>query len=289
MDLNVVEDSLRVYRSEDVEDFLKRSDWSQPPSPEWVVNRSDKEGPIIHKWCWLSDSSGVAFLERTVNGNQRLVLASLRDKTVEPLTPETETVKAFDIRDRQHYVYTANDPVKRWTGHVDPQASSVVGTGHTLYELLLPDDPATIRFSPNDSYLWAVAGGGRFEIKHGGAPLVPGVLALSPDGASLVTTLRVHDVPAPWERLYPPPTSSDPYRFRAGGSMDQYVRIDLQTGSIQALTNAPTSRASGLWAPVLSNPKWSNNGQKILLPGTFLSSERSECIATVRCGCGSSV
>src|SRR5947209_16498448 len=75
LDLNSVEDSLRFYRSQDVENFLKHPDEAQPPSPSpvWVLNRSHKEGPIINNWRWLADSSGVAFLEPTVDGNQRLV------------------------------------------------------------------------------------------------------------------------------------------------------------------------------------------------------------------------
>ena len=285
LDLNLVEDSMRFYRSDDIKDFIEHSDKLQPPPPEWIVNRSDKEGPVIRKWRWLEDSSGVAFLERAANGNQRIVLASLRKKAIEVLTPETETVKAFDIRDRQHYVYTAADPAERRTGRMERQASAVVGTGHALYELLLPDDPVTIHSSPHSSYLWVVAGAKRLEVKNSGVPLVPGVLALSPDGGSLVTTLPIHEVPSSWQALFPPPTPSDPYRFRAGGSMDQYVRIDLKTGSIQALTDAPTSGASGLWAPVLSSPKWSSDGQEILLPGTFLSSNDHSpsrpCIAVV--------
>ena len=64
-------------------------------------------------WRWFADSSGVAFLERTPNGNQRLFLADLRKKTVEPLTSTMETVTAFDIRDRQHYVYVVADPTER--------------------------------------------------------------------------------------------------------------------------------------------------------------------------------
>src|SRR5437870_11388197 len=43
LDLNRVEDSLRFYRSEDVENFLKHSDESQPPSCVWVVTRSHKD------------------------------------------------------------------------------------------------------------------------------------------------------------------------------------------------------------------------------------------------------
>src|SRR6266436_10286194 len=40
LDLNRVEDSLRFYRTPDVEKFLAHSDVSQPPSPVWVVSRS---------------------------------------------------------------------------------------------------------------------------------------------------------------------------------------------------------------------------------------------------------
>src|SRR6267143_752293 len=86
LDLNRPEDSLRFYRSQDVKNFLEHSDGLQPLSPMWEVNRStEKEGRIIKEWRWLADSSGVAFLERTSGGNQRLVLADLRKETIEPL------------------------------------------------------------------------------------------------------------------------------------------------------------------------------------------------------------
>src|SRR5690348_654762 len=47
LDLNRVEDYLRFYRSQQVEDFLKRSDESLAPSPMRVVRSTGKEGPII--------------------------------------------------------------------------------------------------------------------------------------------------------------------------------------------------------------------------------------------------
>ncbi len=47
LDLDRSEDSLRFYRSQEVENFLAHSSESQPPSPVWVVNRSDKKGSII--------------------------------------------------------------------------------------------------------------------------------------------------------------------------------------------------------------------------------------------------
>jgi len=281
LDVNRVEDSLRFYRSQDVEDFLEDSDRSEPPSPVWIVNRSDKEGPVINNWRWLADSSGVAFLEHTAGGDQRLVLADLRAKTIAPLTSSSEKIMAFDIRDREHYVYTAADPAEREKAQAERQATAIVGTGRSLYQLLLPDDPTDLR----RGNLWAVVGGEPFEVKQGGAPLVPEGLALSPDGRSLVTTLLVHDVPSSWETLYPPFATSSRHRIHAGhdGYVHQFVRINLQTGSVEALTEAPISTDAGWFTS--GSPSWSNDGQEILLPGTFLKSKENApsrpCIAVV--------
>jgi len=289
LDLNRPEDSLRFYRREDIETFLRNSNGSQAPPPVWVVTLStDKEGPIINNWRWLADSSGAAFLERMAGGNQRLVLADVRKQKMEALTPVTEVVKAFDVRDRQNYAYTvagAASPKKRLA---ERQTPAIVGTGHYLDELLFPESGSP---SSAGDRLWAVVGGKRFEVNHEGAPIVParavvpgGTLVLSPDGRSLVTILPVRDVPQSWETLYPPPFPPSPDRIRAnGGSAHQYVLIDLGTGSVKTLTDAPISSDSGWWA--YGSPSWSSDGQVILLPDTFLSSKDNAasrpCVAVV--------
>src|SRR5260370_38577907 len=63
LDLNCVEDSLRFYRRQDVETFLKHPDTLPSVKPVWIVNRSDREGTVINDLCWLPDSTGVASLE----------------------------------------------------------------------------------------------------------------------------------------------------------------------------------------------------------------------------------
>jgi hypothetical protein len=196
-------------------------------------------------------------------------------------------VSTFDVRDRDHYVYTAYGLVERDTlqgrTRVKAQATAIAGTKRSLNQLLLPDEG---RFVPSPpSYLWAVVSGKRFEVKQDGAPVVPGELALSPDGSSLVTTLPVREVPSSWETLYPPPFESSPYRIRTGNaeSAHEYVRIDLQTGSVQSLTGAPTGRDAG-WSGD-GRPSWSSDGLAVLLPNTFLSSKdlapSSPCVAVV--------
>jgi hypothetical protein len=155
--------------------------------------------------------------------------------------------------------------------------------------LLFPDDGRY--FSPPPSYLWAVINGKRFEVKQDGAPVVPGEdLALSPDGSSLVTTLPVREVPSSWETLYPPPFESSPFRIGSGHDKraHEYVKIDLQTGSVQSLTEAPIAWDAG-WNGH-GSPSWSSDSRAILLPDTFLSSRdhtpSRPCVAVVELSSG---
>jgi dipeptidyl aminopeptidase/acylaminoacyl peptidase len=284
LDRNRVEDSLRLYRSNDVVEFLAHSDRSQSPSPVWIVSRSDKEGPVINAWRWLPDSGGLVFLDQGEGGfvGRRLVLADLRSKSVAQLTSAKESVEDFDIRDRQHYVYTVADRAPLQKLRDELRAPAIVGTGRSLWALLFPNEPT---FFPRGNSLWAAIEGKHFEVRRDGETLVlDKPLALSPDGGSLVTALPVSEVPPSWETLYPPPYASDSYRIRPGQRVaHQYVRIDLKAGLVQALTSAPISGDAG-WS-VSGSPSWSSDGKAILLPGTFLQSKNGvpsrPCVAVV--------
>jgi dipeptidyl aminopeptidase/acylaminoacyl peptidase len=296
--VNSVEDVVRFYRTQEVRYYLDHSDEPRP-SPVWTVARTGKEGGVVGRWRWLGDSSGIAFLESTENGNHRIVLAYLQKKTVVPLTSETEAVRAFDIRDGQHYVYTVADPAEQEKRKAERDAASVVGTGRSLFELILPDDPVTALIAPSTISLWAVVGGKHFKVKKDGAPLANfGSFALSPDGKSLVTTLPVLDVPSAWEALYPPPPSTvSKNRIHAGhydtksSHVHEYVRVDLQTGSIQPLTDAPIAGDAGWLAA--GDPSWSADAGEILLPQTFLKSRENRpsrpCVAIMDVSSGTSV
>ena len=296
LDRNCVEDRLRFYRTREVEEFVEHSQLSPPPSPVWVLTRSGKEGPIINDWRWLPDSSGVAFLEGgSIFGDKSLVLADLRRKRIERLTSVAEKVTDFDIRDRKHFVYTvtASSLLQKPSGKGQ---ASIVGTGRSISQLLFPDGPETADMVQPPSYLWAVLGINRFEVKINGAPFaVPeGHFALSPHGDSLVVRQTVSYVPGSWETLYPPPFTSSPFHFRAGrqqlepggqGLVSEYVRIQLRENSVEVLTDAPESYRAGWWSGGLASPSWSGDGQAILLPGTFLYRKDQQpshpCVAVV--------
>ena len=293
LDLNCIEGILRFYRTRNVEAFLQDAGQSEPPSPSWEVNRcSAKEGVVIKGWRWLADSSGVAFLEHTDNDNQRIVLADLKKKAVELLTPATEVVGAFDISDRGNYVYTIVGPTDGEQVQAERQAPATVGTGRQLSELILPDNPRSHHSSRN--HVWANVGGKRFEVKDDHTPIrFIEDLALSPDGHFLAGRMPIIDVPPSWEMLYPPPSYGNYGRRIRGGHHDpesddksaqEYVLIDLQTHSVQPLTDAPTSDDAG-WFVTGDRISWSKDSTAISLPGTFLKSKDNTpsrpCIAVI--------
>ena len=289
LDLNCPEESLNFYRANDIKGFLERPEISQPRSPVWVLTRCTyKERRNIAEWSWLPDSSGVVFLERTSNGNQRMVVADVQKRAIKPLTFEAETVKGFQMRDRNHFVYTVADRsgCEKWKGEMEKPA--VVGTGHTSVELLFPGDQKC-EFLGREKH-WAVVGTKKFQVKEIGT--------LSPDGRSMVANVPTIDVPQSWEALYPPPPFNpfaaydfrihaghhDPEHEKSGMGVYQYVQIDLATGSAKSLTGAPNSEAAGwFWAGGL--PSWSNDGRAVLLPHTFVKSSDNKpsrpCVAVV--------
>jgi len=288
IDSNLVVDSLRFYRTQDVQNSLKHANASQPPSPLWVLSLSGKEGPIITDWKWLADSSGIGFLEAEgYYKNKRLTFVDLRKRKIESLTSNTQAVEAFDVVDRRHYVYTVADPPQTQNINGEPQTPAFVAAGRSIFELLFPGDPAYRTWPDRGKSFWAVIDGKPFEVKHDHASVMPqGTLVLSPDGSSLVTTLPVAEVAPSWETLYPPPYQSflQPIRAGRGKSVHQYVLIDLKSGLIRTLTNAPISNDAGWWV-YGADPSWSKDGTEIILPGTFLKSKENApsrpCIAVV--------
>jgi dipeptidyl aminopeptidase/acylaminoacyl peptidase len=287
LDLNRPEGALGIYQTQEVRHFLRHQNEPSAPQPTWTLSRStDKDGPIISDWHWLPDSSGIAFLERTVHGTHRLAFADVTARTVESLTPEGDDVRAFDIRDHDNYIYAVASRDVPQRQLADRTASQIVGTGRPLDELLFPVDqyPAmAARFDRSE--LWAVSRGHRIQVKNSvnGQPIIlfnegQRKFALSPDGNRLVTVLPIPHVPSSWEARYRPPCESGAYRVRSRSQdletpegfllTGQYVLINVAAGTIHPLIDAPTSQAAGWWSN--GNPAWSADGKGLLLPGSFV-------------------
>jgi dipeptidyl aminopeptidase/acylaminoacyl peptidase len=287
LDVNRSESSIRVYVTENVHHFLSQRDTTQEPSPLWTMTRSTyKDGPIISHLHWLPDSSGLTFLAKTAGGGDQLFLANIQAKTIRPLTPENQHVTAFDVHSSIQFVYTALSPAIEKKALEEGTADAIPGTGLNLHTLIFPEESMKSNIWIHDlSELWAVRGHNRFRVvDHSSGYPIPihlegqRSLALSPDGRFVVTALTVSSVPPEWETLYPPPFPAFPYRVRAGpqdpngfkGQRDisEYVLVDLASGKITPLANAPIGNTAG-WVG-MSSADWSSDGKSIVLSDTFL-------------------
>ena len=296
--LNCVEDSIRIYRSEDVKNFLDAK--AQAAQPVWILALSGNHHPVIGNWHWLGNSSGIAFLRPNAAnaGKQELVLADLRKRRIVPLTASPAQILAFDVRDAQRYVYVVADH-SEWEKNREEEAraAAYVGTGKSLSQLLFPDDPLIRQLAPATKELWAILDGKRFQVKHNETQpdFQELSMALSPDGKWLATIAPVEEVPTSWETLYPaPPFLSyggggirPQHPIAAGhGTANQFVRIDLKSGAIESLADAPSMDSVGIFGG--SGPAWSNDGREVLLPGTFLKASENHpdlpCVAIVDLG-----
>jgi len=293
LDLGKPESTLRVFRTGDVQAFVAKSENVAEPLPIWSFAESGhKDGPIVTNIRWLADSSGIAFLAKIESGNNQLMVARLNEKTIRPLTPETQDVTAFDIRDPKHVVYTVLSPAIQERMNLETHATSIVGTGRDLYSLIFSGDIHSEMEEFDRSELWAVLDGRRFRIedklsKHPLTIYSTGqqALALSPDGRSVVTALPVATIPAGWETLYPPqypflrdrinPHKQEIEAFSGIEYINEYVLVDLPSQNIKRLTNAPIGSDIGWTNAGIVHAAWSADQRSVVLSNTFVPPQLS--------------
>ena len=300
---NRAESTLRVFRTEDVKRGLSGAPRSRKLDSAWTLSWATyKDGPIISLVRWLPDSSGIAFLSKTEAGRNQLFLAELATKSVAPITPDDQDVKGYSVRNRRHFVYTALSPAIRERVILEAGAISIVGTGRSLNSLLFPENLYASQQGTHDlSELWAVFAGRRFRVidKLSGRAIPihffgQQALSLSPNGRTVATATALTSVPIEWESLYPPAVSTSAYRVRAGRQdpeefdgdryISEYVLIDVITGRVKPLIQAPIAHATGWWG--LPRSDWSKDGNSLVLANTFLpaAEEASAIEATRPCG-----
>jgi hypothetical protein len=285
---NRCESSIRIYRTADILAFLRKSSSLKEPNPFWVVAKlSYKDGPVISHLRWLRDSSAVVFLAKTATDRNQLFLADMKTKSVRSLTPKGQDVMGFDVRSSKRFVYSIRSPLILDSAEREQGSPGVVGTGRSLQDLIFPVTRYPSFFDWYDlNEVWAMVDGKRFRVEDRSTkqPLFlhlegAQALGLAPDGRSVVTVQGVSVVPREWESLYAPPSPSAPYRIRAGrqnvmafeGMRDvtEYVVIELDSGRVLHLTDAPTGDRAGWYGLVTAD--WSPDSKFVALSNTFLS------------------
>lgn len=252
------------------------------PSPRLVATmRAKSNMPVISDVRWLRDSQRIAFLGRKSERPQ-LFIADVNDSRQQAVTSPEEYVSAFDIAG-DTIVYTTLVPLAE---HKAPEQELVDITGQTIFSLVWPDKNVD---DLSESHLVSVANvlhvrrGGKdvrisFNIDGQPLKLLFPVLSLSSDGKSLITVAPVHKIVPEWEIYQPwygwshlsltPGNKSalaDDNPWRAS----QYVLVDLQTGRVTKLVDAPAGR-SLFFIAAPTKAIWSKNSRKILVSNTFL-------------------
>jgi hypothetical protein len=288
LDVNRPEATLRIYQTSEVQQFLREKGLPAPAAIWTSTWSSYKDGPVITHFHWLRDSTGLAFLAKSAKGVDQLVLARLNTKTANILSPENQHVTAFDIQDENNYAYTIPSPAIEAQAQAINHSAVVVGTGHSLYELMFPEDLQLARIVHDLNELWVVRNGKRFRVedKTSGKAIslyTPGVqsFALSPNGAWIVTPLALENVPQAWQDMYKPFVPTTPVRIRAGKQdltvfggfnyTEAYALIDLSKGETKFLVNAPTGESAGWRETARVRVAWSSDGESVVLPSTFFS------------------
>lgn len=274
LDLNAPEDTLWLFRTRDVQDFLRRRNGGPAPAPlPLAQSSSDRNGPLIEDVKWLPDSTGVAFTTLKKDSRckyHQLALADVKTHTIRALTPEEQDVTGFDIRSNRSYVYTVKAPQLLIPGPPG-QHPAVASTGENFWAVAfpdaIPDDHALMTPFAADG-LWAVVDGVRrqvlraesYETSENGMPL-----ALSPDGHWLVTVLKTEHPPESWSKYKAPPGYE---KMRLPLDPSSYYLIDLRTGARKILVNAPWGLNQD-WHSYLQTARWSADGQSLILTDVF--------------------
>jgi hypothetical protein len=309
LDKDRVEDELRVYDRVGLSRFLSHPLEVRVPVPVLDLREATyKEGPLITQIRWFYDSGGVAFLLRDAEGINRLTTVSLKGKSAvsQELSLSGQNVTAFDVRDGGNYVYTVFSPGNALKSPWSDGSVTWDATGHSIFEILLPSEwrerlahlqgpPATGALR---SVLWAAVNGAKPHpvLRDGRDEIVmypaQGLLALSPNGKTVATEIPVPTVPRRWLREFRPPPGDSILRMHAGKQnlespsapstlASEYVLIQLGTGSITRLNDAPTGSAAG-WFNA-GNLAWSDDGTALLLPNAYPKPTDSETIEGQPC------
>jgi dipeptidyl aminopeptidase/acylaminoacyl peptidase len=277
LDLNAPEDTIWVFRIEDVQRFVRHPELGNAAALPLVQMSTDKDGPLIEHVRWLEDSSGITFTAVKKSSRckfHQLLVADVATHAVRTLTPEDQDVGEFDIRSDRSYVYEVNAPELLNAPPPDGQPAKPL-TGQTLRATVFPS--VKHHLTPFDAAgLWAVLDGNRrrvLDAKSYEAPSFGSPLSLSPDGRSVVAIVKAaHPPEKTWARYKAPP-GYEKMNFPLDTSA--YHLIDLQSGTRKLLVNAP----SGLnqdWHSYLLKASWSTEGQSLLLPDVFLPLDVSD-------------
>jgi len=293
-----IESDLSVFRLKEVSAFLEGA--APRPQPRVIASiisyphreQTTAYAPVIKDLRWSSDSKGIYFRGENRSGAYQLYLAKVDGSRLQTLTPANRSVDRFDVVNSAIVYKSSILGEKHGPLGNTINADALVATGSRIQDVIFPDQLSTI--AP-ESFTLSVL---RYANDRWSARQVPGYavrdmtylsslfpFALSPKQTRLIALTPVLTVPDAWKH-YEPAKGFE--HLRLSRSLDgritsadnlarpqQYMVIDLATGTSTPLADAPNARSLAYYLDN-SSVTWADDEKRILATNTFLKMEEKD-------------
>jgi len=295
---NTLEATIWLFDAQDVRNYALGKSKVQAKPRKLATVSATSNTPVISDVRWMEGSKQISFLAKNHNPYQRLFVVNIETGLMTAMTKEGLYTTAYQIRGRT-IAYTAlslDQPL------VDLSSMDLIDVGETKVDGV-PFSPTNVllfsrnrpaiedferRFLSKASHSLRVQKGGKgipTDFLAGKKPLrlfspcaFSPPLFLSPNGKLLVTLMRVEEVPGEWEQYRP---AIEGLRLKAGRVQvtygcqppEQYVVVNLETGSVSPLVDAPTG--SSLGYDIAADAFWLEDNRHVILTNTFLPISKS--------------
>lgn len=287
-----VQSSISIFRLKDVASFLE-SPSAPPPMPRLVAaiaaipegQQTVAYAPMIRDLRWSADGTHLYFRGQNERGGFQLYEVGANGNGLRRLTPPSYDVDRFDVV-RNTIVYTAarmNIPPPSPGAWINRDALDA--TGYRSKDILFPGQMKS--FDAETFYLFTVHPGARpeqprrvplYSIRDTSMLLYTLPFQLSPDSRYVVSVEPfVGKIPRIWEQYDPVPLfehrrlrSDNPDVTRPDTIVRprRYALIDLRTGAVNALLNAPNAQQLGYFDDA-NLVAWSKDGTRVLITNSF--------------------
>lgn len=279
---NCLQSTVWMFDSQAVRDYASHQSTLRPEPKKLVVMSAPSNVPVINDVRWVPGSKKISFLAKNGGPYQRLFLLDLESGLTEAITPDGLYVTGYDMQG-DTIAYTTLIPPHKVSFD---QEMLPIGQ-RSVTDLLYPDPPAiedltSTQLAQYPSALHLQKEGKEIDIKFSmdSNPIelyIP-TLSLSPSGKHLITVASVKNVPPLWEKYQP---NGEWFRLKAGpvrpksllawGSMErpeQFVMVDLTTGSVRPLVGAPIGRDMGHY--ISTKAWWLEDDRHVAIANTYL-------------------
>jgi dipeptidyl aminopeptidase/acylaminoacyl peptidase len=291
---NEVESTIWLFETSSVTRFIAQSDNTQLVQPKMLVrmagvsSHDQVNDDSIIEVRWAPDGHSIAFLGRNHTPERHLYSVAISSGRIRKFSPDGQDVREYELGNDM-FVYTEVTPINdsELYNAADPRLPDVqVGTGLSLDALLFPRWQEVL-WEKRPRQIWTAKHGRALPVidKAVGKPIsvrtdwFGSLCSVSPSGHYVVIKNYAERVPRLWESYQPAYediatkiVADEPNKepiFNASRPQ-QYSVVDLQTGKMSVLVDAPLGRVAGYGYSDVTKVAWSADEREVALPNTFL-------------------